>query len=428
MLSKKSLAIIFTVILTATTIVAVAASQQPDDVGNENADISVTDIEYTDVSKTDWYYNDVLSVTNMDLMNGTSDTSFSPSENTTRAMLVTTLWRLEGKPNENDIAYDDVVIGEYYYDAVSWATKNNIVDGYDSKTFGPNDNATREQLITIMYRYAKYKNYDIRHDASLSAFSDADKISEYAVEPFMWGITNKIITGTSDSTLSPKDNTIRCQMAAILNRFCNNFVPETDEKEQPEPGEAENSSDSSDKKENSTSIKPSTGRGGGGGTSADNNSTPSSTEDPNNNEDIAVSDDALVLKMSVGYGKAGDTVSVTLDSQNNPGILGMVLTLEYDENAMKLMNVANGDAVCDVLSLTHSKTLSSPIRFIWDGVDLNSDDIKDGALLTLEFEISDSAQNGHQYPLTIKCNSGDIIDLDLTEVSPQIQNGYIEIE
>lgn len=212
MLSKKRLAIISAGILVATTIAAVAASQQSDNV------------EYTDVSETDWYYNDVLSVSNMDLMNGISDTSFSPSENTTRAMLVTTLWRLEDKPNGKDITYEDVIKKEYYYDAVSWATENNIVDGYDSKTFGPNDNATREQLITIMYRYAKYKNYDISHDVSLSAFDDDDNVSEYAVEPFMWGIANKIITGTSDSTLSPKDNTIRCQMAAILNRFCDNYV------------------------------------------------------------------------------------------------------------------------------------------------------------------------------------------------------------
>lgn len=414
MLSKKRLAIISAAILATTAIVAVAASQQS---GN---------VEYTDVSKTDWYYDDVLSVSNMNLMNGISDTSFSPSENTTRAMLVTTLWRLEGKPNGKDVTYEDVIKKEYYYDAVSWATENNIVDGYNSKTFGPNDNATREQLITIMYRYAKYKNYDITHDASLSAFSDADKVSEYAVEPFMWGITNKIITGTSDSTLSPKDNTIRCQMAAILNRFCDNFVSETNEKEQQEPDGSEKTSDSSDKKDNSTASKPS--YSGGGGASVGNNTPPSSTEKPDNNEDVAIADDAPVLKMNVGYGKAGDKVSVTLDLQNNPGILGMVLTLEYDENAMKLMNVANGDAVSDVLSLTHSKTLSSGIRFIWDGVDLNSDDIKDGALLTLEFEISDSAEMGQHYPLTIKYNSGDIIDCDLNEVSPQIQQGYIKID
>ena len=413
MLSKKRLAIISAGILVVTTIAAVAASQQSDNV------------EYTDVSENDWYYNDVLSVSNMGLMTGISDTSFSPSENTTRAMLVTTLWRLEGKPNGKDVTYEDVIKKEYYYDAVSWATENNIVDGYDSKVFGPNDNATREQLITVMYRYAKYKNYDISHDVSLSAFDDDDNVSEYAIEPFMWGIANNIITGTSDSTLSPKDNTIRCQMAAILNRFCNNFVPETKEKEQQKPVEPEESSDSPDKKENSTVSKPSTG--GGGGASSGNNNPSSSTEESDNNEDVDIADDAPVLKMNVGYGKAGDTVSVTLDLQNNPGILGMILTLEYDENAMKLINVANGDAVSDVLSLTHSKTLSSGIRFIWDGVDLNLDDIKDGALLALEFEISDSAEKGQQYPITIKYNSGDIIDCDMNEVSPQIQQGYIEI-
>lgn len=177
---------------------------------------------FADVPSEAWYYDAVEYVFQNGLMNGTSAVRFSPEANTTRGMIVTMLYRLEGSPAASGTAFADVAAGQYYADAVAWAASHDIVKGYDSQTFGPDDSITREQMAAILYRYAQYKGYDVTERADLSAFTDAAQIAPYAVEAMQWANAKDIIRGISDTILDPQGNAVRAQVAALFMRFCEN--------------------------------------------------------------------------------------------------------------------------------------------------------------------------------------------------------------
>lgn len=181
---------------------------------------------FSDVDADDWFYGDVTYVCENGLMNGTSEATFSPNATTTRGMIVTVLHRLEGTPNVSakTISFADVSDDAYYSDAVAWAAENGIVTGYNNKRFAPNDSISREQMATILWRYAEYKNYDISEKADLSLFQDQGSISSYAVDAMAWANASGLIAGVDDDTLSPKGKAIRAQVAAILHRFCENIA------------------------------------------------------------------------------------------------------------------------------------------------------------------------------------------------------------
>ena len=180
---------------------------------------------FGDVQSTDWYYDEVQYVYENGLMSGTSATTFSPDATTTRGMIVTILHRLEGTPAVSTSGtFADVAAGQYYTDAVEWASANGIVGGYGNGRFGPNDPITREQMAAILYRYASYKGYDVAGKADLSGYVDAGQVSSYATEAMEWANLAGLINGTSDTTLSPTASAIRAQVAAILMRFCENVV------------------------------------------------------------------------------------------------------------------------------------------------------------------------------------------------------------
>ena len=155
-------------------------------------------------------------------MNGVSKTKFSPNTPTSRAMIVTMLYRMEGEPATSaNAGFKDVPAGKYYTNAVNWAFEHEIVNGYNATTFGPGDDLTREQLVTILERYAKYKGMDVSKGeaAYLTGFTDADKISNYAVKAFRWDVDAGIINGMTKTTLSPKTNATRAQVATMLMRY-----------------------------------------------------------------------------------------------------------------------------------------------------------------------------------------------------------------
>ena len=137
---------------------------------------------FTDVKKTDWFYEAVQYVYENGMMSGTGDTTFSPDTTTTRGMIVTILHRMEGKPTAAGETFTDVAAGQYYADAVAWASANGIVSGYGNNLFGPNDPITREQMAAILYRYVQYKGYDDAVKGDVSAFADGNQVSSYAVE------------------------------------------------------------------------------------------------------------------------------------------------------------------------------------------------------------------------------------------------------
>ena len=178
---------------------------------------------FTDVSENDWFYEDVALCNLLDLMKGTSDTTFCPNATTTRGMIVTILYRLEGEPTVSGINhFTDVASGKYYTNAITWAAENQIVGGYGGGLFGPEDAITREQLATILYNYAKYKTYDVSvgEDTNILSYNDAFDISEYAIPAMQWACGAGIIQGDAGN-LMPKDGATRAQAAAMLIRFLN---------------------------------------------------------------------------------------------------------------------------------------------------------------------------------------------------------------
>lgn len=184
-----------------------------------------SDLPFTDVKATDWFYEAVQYAYENGIMKGTSTTTFSPDYTTDRGMIVTVLHRMEGTPSASGALFSDVAAGKYYADAVAWASANGIVYGYGNDNFGPEDPITREQMATILYRYAEHKGYDTDVVGSLSTFSDASKVSSFAVESMAWAVGSGLITGIGNNLLDPQGSATRSQMATILMRFCNEVVP-----------------------------------------------------------------------------------------------------------------------------------------------------------------------------------------------------------
>ena len=183
-------------------------------------DIRLTELPFRDVSKRDWYYDDVVYVYRKGYMDGMSSTRFGGELNTTRGQIVTILWRLTGEPRATKRnPFTDVSSRQYYYDAISWAYDAGVVDGFDARTFKPDQNVTREQLAAILYRYAKYMNLSTSGSAYLAKYRDADKIANWAYDAMAWANYRGLINGTSATRIDPKGYATRAQIAAILHRF-----------------------------------------------------------------------------------------------------------------------------------------------------------------------------------------------------------------
>lgn len=182
-------------------------------------------MSFVDVAEGAWYYDSVKYVFDNSMMVGTSDTTFSPSATTTRGMIVTILYRLEGEPTvSGKSSFDDVVSGRWYANAVQWAAENKIVGGYGDGTFGPEDPISREQMAAILYRYAAFKGYDMTKTADLSKFTDSDKISDWAKFALSWANAEGLINGKGNGILDPLGKATRAEVATILRNFCENVV------------------------------------------------------------------------------------------------------------------------------------------------------------------------------------------------------------
>lgn len=181
-------------------------------------------LPFTDVAASDWFYDGVAYVVSKGMMKGVSDTAFAPNATTTRGMIVTILHRLEGTPTADASGFTDVERGAWYQDAVDWAAANGIVNGTSQTTFAPNAPITREQMAAILYRYAAYKGYDVSQKAQLDQFQDQSAVSGYAEDALAWANAAGLITGVTDTTLSPKGSAVRAQTATILMRFCESVV------------------------------------------------------------------------------------------------------------------------------------------------------------------------------------------------------------
>ena len=409
---KKNLIVAVIILVICSIITVLIISTSAGTVSTNNA-VSEKDINknfFSDVNDDDWFRTDVEYVMENGLMQGTGAGVFSPSAQTTRAMIVTILWRLDGSPAESKAEFSDVNQNDYFYYAVSWAASNNIVSGYSADKFAPDDNATREQLTAIIYRYALFKKYDMTGLSVLDAYADKNSVSGYAVDAFKWAIANKIITGTSNDMLSPQDFVQRSQVAAILHRFCVQFANEniskTDTNHENTATDTSVPSNENKGHNNNTSIGGSSGKGSG-------------SDSQNNNGAVTISADNV-------FAGPGDNVQVVVRVNNNPGILGMTLAAYFDDVNLNLMSVENGSAFKDILELTPSKVLENGVKFLWDGIELKEGDVHNGDILIMNFKVSDSAPKG-KYPITLKYFEDDIVDKDLKSISPEIINGYITV-
>lgn len=183
---------------------------------------------FDDVQVSDWFYHDVEYVYYDRLMNGTAANLFSPNATTTRGMIVTILYRMEGQPEmEAQCPFTDVAAGSYYEKAITWAAFYDIVNGVGDNKFAPDDNITREQFAAIFFRYAKYAGIYNEDDCVMTAgFKDLEKISPWAQEAMSWAVGVGLIGGSNEADglyIMPQGNALRCQAAAIIHRFCEYF-------------------------------------------------------------------------------------------------------------------------------------------------------------------------------------------------------------
>lgn len=178
---------------------------------------------FKDVAKSAWYYGDVEASWRKGLVSGMAADTFAPGRTATRAQVVTTLWRLAGSPTpKSAAAFPDVERGLWYSDAVAWASENGIVTGYTNGRFLPDNTITRQELITVFFRYAKYAGMNTTQTTSITRFSDNASVASWAKSAVVWSVASGLQNGVATSSgaiLDPNGNVTRAQLAAFLNRF-----------------------------------------------------------------------------------------------------------------------------------------------------------------------------------------------------------------
>ena len=184
-----------------------------------------SDMPFVDVVKDAWYYPAVEYVYNNELMNGTNGgLTFEPNVNLNRAMMAAVLYNMEGGPAcDKSGLFSDVADGMWYTEAINWAASNNIVSGMPDGTYAPNQALTREQMASVLYRYAEYKGIKTDARADLGKFTDGSTTSAWATDVVQWAVAEKLINGVG-TELQPKGTATRAQVATVLMNYCENVT------------------------------------------------------------------------------------------------------------------------------------------------------------------------------------------------------------
>ena len=191
-----------------------------------NAESKCPSQRFYDVSTTAWYHESVDFVLSRGLFGGMSERAFEPDTAMTRAMIVTVLWRYAGQRVQGVNRFSDVQDGQWYTAAVSWASYHGIVRGIGNDRFAPDGYITREQLATVLYRFARFCGFDISQKAELNVFPDAEQVSAFALEAMRWAAATGLIDG-ADGRLLPQGKATRAQAATVLMRFIETVVLQT---------------------------------------------------------------------------------------------------------------------------------------------------------------------------------------------------------
>ena len=181
---------------------------------------------FTDVDTAKWYHLSVDYVLTHKMMNGVSSRAFAPNANLTRGMLVQILYNLEGKPKGTAANFSDVQADAWYAKAVGWAASNKVVTGYADGTFRPNAAVTREQAAAILYRYAQSKGIDVSvgENTNILSYVDVQQASEYAIPALQWAVGAGVLNGKNGGRLAPTGTATRAEIAAIMQRWCENII------------------------------------------------------------------------------------------------------------------------------------------------------------------------------------------------------------
>ena len=210
---------------------------------------------FNDVSEEAWYFECVNFAAENGLMDGVGGNNFEPGGHMTRAMMATVLYRIAGTPDmTGEQAYSDVAKGSWYETGVIWASQTGVMTGYGDNVFGPNDILTREQLATVLWRYAGSP------EATETEFSDSEEISSWAVAAAAWAQENGIMEGRPGGIFDPEANTTRAEAAAVLSRYYQNFVSTPEDPEGPDVPEDPGETDTPD--ENEPPLEPENPDGG----------------------------------------------------------------------------------------------------------------------------------------------------------------------
>lgn len=181
---------------------------------------------FTDVDTAKWYHLSVDYVLTHKMMNGVSSRAFAPNANLTRGMLVQILYNLEGKPKGTAANFSDVQADAWHAEAVGWAASNKVVTGYADGTFRPNAAVTREQAAAILYRYAQSKGIDVSvgENTNILSYVDVQQTSEYAIPALQWAVGAGVLNGKNGGRLAPTGTATRAEIAAIMQRWCENII------------------------------------------------------------------------------------------------------------------------------------------------------------------------------------------------------------
>ena len=198
-----------------------SAADQPCDGGKD-----CPSAPFTDVDTAKWYHLSVDYVLTHKMMNGVSSSAFAPNANLTRGMLVQILYNLEGKPKGTAANFSDVNADAWYAEAVGWAAANKVVTGYADGTFRPNAAVTREQAAAILYRYAQSKGIDVSvgENTNILSYVDVQQASEYAIPALQWAVGAGVLNGKNGGRLAPTGTATRAEIAAIMQRWCENII------------------------------------------------------------------------------------------------------------------------------------------------------------------------------------------------------------
>lgn len=204
-------------------LITVLPEDEPIDPDDPSNKVDTSTI-FKDVKKSSWFKSAVDFAVERGLMNGTSVNKFEPNASMNRAMLVTVLWRLEGSPAPEESTPFKDLKQAWYRDAVAWAYSREIVNGTTETTFSPGSSITREQMAAILFRYSSYKGYNTDARADVMSYPDGIRISPYAMVAMSWANGSALITGKpkgDDIILAPKGKATRAEVATILQRYLN---------------------------------------------------------------------------------------------------------------------------------------------------------------------------------------------------------------